>query len=105
MTPSVTLSPVTSARNLGVLFDSNLSLSDRISTIIKSRLFHVRDIRRLEPILDQPLNAILLPLSSILSWTIVANYFPTFLQNNLIVVSLFLTLLLVLSQMLENVTA
>jgi hypothetical protein len=53
MTPSVTLSPVSFARNLGVLSDSNLSLSDRISSVIKSRLFHVRDIRRLEPILDQ----------------------------------------------------
>jgi hypothetical protein len=103
MTPSVTLSRVTSARNLGVLFDSNLSLSDRISSVIKSCLFHARDIRRLEPILDQPLLAILLPLSSILSWTIVTHYFSTFLQINLIVVSLFLTLLLVLSQMLQNV--
>jgi hypothetical protein len=53
MTPTVTLSPVSSARNLGVLFDSNLSLSDHISSIIKSCLFHVRDLRRLRPILDQ----------------------------------------------------
>jgi Reverse transcriptase (RNA-dependent DNA polymerase) len=49
-TPTVVLSPVSSARNLGVLFDSNLSLSDHISPIIKSSLFHVRDLR---PILDQ----------------------------------------------------
>jgi hypothetical protein len=69
MTPSVTLSPVSSARNLGVLFDSNLSLSDRISSVIKPRLFHVRDIRRL----DQPLLTILLPLSFILSWTMYCN--------------------------------
>jgi hypothetical protein len=103
MTPSVTLSPVTSARNLVVLFDSNLSLSNRISSIVKSSFSHVRDIRRLKPILDQPLLAIFLPLSSILSWNIVAHYFSTFLQINLIVGSLFLTLLLVLSQMLQNV--
>jgi hypothetical protein len=87
VTASVNLSPVSSARNLGVQFDSNLSLSDRISSIIKPRLFHVRDIRRLEPILDQPLLAILLPLSSILSWTIVTCYFSVFLLINLIVIS------------------
>jgi hypothetical protein len=53
MTPSVTSSPVSSARNLGILFDSNLSQSDYISSIIKSCLFHVRDLIRLRPILDQ----------------------------------------------------
>jgi hypothetical protein len=36
MIPTVTLSPFSSARNLGVLFNSNLSLSDHISSIIKS---------------------------------------------------------------------
>jgi hypothetical protein len=51
MTPTVALSPVSSARNLGVLFNSNLSLSDPISSIIKSCLFHVRDLRCLRPIL------------------------------------------------------
>jgi Reverse transcriptase (RNA-dependent DNA polymerase) len=103
ITPFVTFSPVSSARNLGVLFDSNLSQFDHISSIIKSRIFHVRDIRRLELILDQPLLAILLPLSSILSWAIVTHYFSTLLQINLIVFSLFLTLLLVLSQVFQNV--
>jgi hypothetical protein len=53
LTPTVVLSPVSSARNLGVVFDCNLSLSDHISSIIKSCLFHVRDLRRLRPILDQ----------------------------------------------------
>jgi hypothetical protein len=53
MTPTVVLSPVSSARTLGVVFDSNLSLSDHISSIIKSCLCHVRDLRRLRPILDQ----------------------------------------------------
>jgi hypothetical protein len=53
MTPTVTLSPVSSGRNLGVMFDSDLSLSDHISPIIKSCLFHVRDLSRLRPILDQ----------------------------------------------------
>jgi hypothetical protein len=53
MTPTVTVLPVSSARNLGVLFDSNLSLSNHISYIIKSSLFHVRDLRRPRPIPDQ----------------------------------------------------
>ena len=54
MTPTITLSPVSSARNLGVLFDSNLSLSDHISSIIKSNcIFHEKDLRRFRPILDQ----------------------------------------------------
>jgi hypothetical protein len=44
---------VYNAGNLAILFDSNLSLSDDISFIIKSCLFHVRNLRRLRPILDQ----------------------------------------------------
>jgi hypothetical protein len=48
MTPTVFLSPISSARNLGVLFDYNLSLSDHISSVIKSCLF-----LRLRPIFDQ----------------------------------------------------
>jgi hypothetical protein len=53
MTPTVVLSPVLSARNLGVLIDSNLSLSDYNSSIIKSCQFHEKDLRRLRSIVDQ----------------------------------------------------
>jgi hypothetical protein len=53
MTPSVTLSQVSSARNLDVLFDSKPCDSDHISSIIKSCLFLARDLRRLRPVLDQ----------------------------------------------------
>ena len=53
VTPTVSVSPASSARNLGIQFDSNLSLSDHISSVTKSCLFHVRDLRRLRPILDQ----------------------------------------------------
>jgi hypothetical protein len=53
MTPTVTLSPISSVRNVGVLFDYNLYVSDHISSIIKSGLSHVRGLRRLRPILDQ----------------------------------------------------
>ena len=40
VTSDVTLSPVPQARNLGVLFDSNLSLSGHISSITKSCLYN-----------------------------------------------------------------
>jgi hypothetical protein len=100
MTPTVVLSPVSSARNLGVLFNSNLSLSDHISFIIKSCIFHVRDLR---PILDQTTaRNIATARSFTLSWTIVTHYFSTFLQINMIVLRLFLILLLMLSQILHN---
>jgi hypothetical protein len=36
MTPTVTLAPGSSARNLDIIFDFNLSLSDYIYSIIKS---------------------------------------------------------------------
>jgi hypothetical protein len=52
--------------------------------------------------LAKPLLAILLLLSSILSWTIVTQYFWTFLQINLLVFCLFLILLLVLSQIVYS---
>ena len=51
--PDVSLSPVVSARNLGIHFDSTLSLSNHISSITKSCLFHVRDLRRIRPFLNQ----------------------------------------------------
>ena len=59
MTPTVTLSSL-SSRNLGVLFDSNLSPSDsdHISSIIKSCLLHVKD-HASDLFLTKPLLAIL----------------------------------------------
>ena len=53
VTSDVTLSPVPQARNLGVLFDFNLSISGHISCISKSCLSNIRDLRRIRPILDQ----------------------------------------------------
>ena len=60
MTPTVTLSSPSSAPNLGVLFDSNLSPSDsdHISSIIKSCLLHVKD-HASDLFLTKPLLAIL----------------------------------------------
>ena len=52
MSPDVSLSPVSAARNLGVIFDSTLSMSDHISAVSKSCLFHIRDLRRIRNTLD-----------------------------------------------------
>jgi hypothetical protein len=52
MSPDVSISPVSAARNLGVIFDSNLSMSDHISAVSKACLFHIRDLRRIRNTLD-----------------------------------------------------
>jgi len=44
---NVILSPVDSARNLGVIFDVNLSFVQHISSISKSCFLNIRDIRRI----------------------------------------------------------
>ncbi len=41
-----------SARNLGVLFDSNLSFDRHISSICKTELFHLKNISKLRPMLS-----------------------------------------------------
>src|SRR5664279_4905830 len=52
MPSGVSLSAVSSARNLGVIFDSTLSMSDHISAISKSCFSHIRDLRRIRNTLD-----------------------------------------------------
>ena len=49
---STSIKPVASARNLGVIFDSNLSFSDHISYILKTCFAHIRDLRRIRNTLD-----------------------------------------------------
>ena len=49
---NTTIQPVSSARNLGIIFDSNLSFSDHISCISKSCFAHIRDLRRIRNTLD-----------------------------------------------------
>jgi hypothetical protein len=49
---NVTLSPVHSARNLGVIFDSNLTFSQHISAVSKSCFYHIRDLRRIRNTID-----------------------------------------------------
>jgi len=48
----VTLSPVSSARNLGVIFDCNFSFSEHISSVSKSCFYHIRDLRRIRNTID-----------------------------------------------------
>ena len=47
-----TIQPVSSARNLGNIFDSNFSFSDHISYISKSCFSHIRDLWRIRNTLD-----------------------------------------------------
>mgnify|MGYP001548869816 CR=1 FL=1 len=51
------ISPSTSARNIGVNFDSTLSLVPHISTCVKSALFHLRNIGRIRKYLTQDATA------------------------------------------------
>jgi hypothetical protein len=46
------VTPVSSARNLGILFDSNLSFDAQISSVCKSCNWHIRDLRRVRSSLD-----------------------------------------------------
>ncbi len=41
-----------SARNLGVLFDSNLSFEKHVSSICKTAFFHLKNISKLQPMLS-----------------------------------------------------
>ena len=52
MPSSTSIKPVASARNLGVIFDSNLSFSDHISDISKTCFAHIRDLKRIRNTLD-----------------------------------------------------
>src|SRR6218665_2204051 len=47
--PSATDAPV---RNLGVTFDPHLSFSNHISNLSRSCFMHIRDLRRIRPVLD-----------------------------------------------------
>jgi hypothetical protein len=49
---STTITPVTSARNLGILFDNHLSFNDQITALSKSCFYHIRDLRRIRNTLD-----------------------------------------------------
>jgi len=53
LTPfNVTITPAQYARNLGITFDSTLSMSDHISSVSKSGFLHIRDQRRIRNTFD-----------------------------------------------------
>ena len=52
MPSNATITPSDSARNLGVIFDSSLTMSDHISSVSKSCFMAIRDLRRIRNTLD-----------------------------------------------------
>ena len=51
ISPSISILPVSSVRNLGVIFDKHLSLHDHITKVYQTCFFHIRDLRRIRPCL------------------------------------------------------
>jgi hypothetical protein len=96
VTSDVTLSPVPHARNLGVLFYSNLSLPRNITSITKF-FSHITDPRRIRPILDHT-TARNIAITFVRSKLDNCNFiFLNLPANQVIVFSLFLIMLLVQS--------
>jgi hypothetical protein len=54
------MSPVHSARNLGVIFDLNLTFSQHLSAVSESCFYHIRDLRRIRNTFGHILQPILL---------------------------------------------
>src|SRR5664279_778550 len=52
MPSNVSITPTSTACNLGVIFDSTLFMSDHISAISKSCFCHIRDLRHIRSTLD-----------------------------------------------------
>ena len=59
------VSPASNVKNLGVVFDPNLTLTDHISQVIKSTRFHIRDLYRIRHLLD--LNTAILLVNALVS--------------------------------------
>jgi hypothetical protein len=59
------LNPVPSARNLGVVFDSEMSLESHISKVCQTSYLHIRQIRKVRHLLD--LNSAILLANSLVS--------------------------------------
>ena len=53
LSSDTTVHPVETARNLGAIFDSNLSFSTHIASLSKSCLFQIRNLRLIRPFLTR----------------------------------------------------
>ena len=49
----ITISPSSDVRNLGVIFDKNMSFSKQISNVCKTSFYHIRQLRQMRSSLDQ----------------------------------------------------
>jgi len=49
---ATTITPVTSARNLGIVFDNHLCFDEQITSLSKSCFYHIHDLRRIRDTLD-----------------------------------------------------
>jgi hypothetical protein len=54
MMGNTTISVSSSARNLGIIFDSGLTFSEQITAVCKSCHYHIRDIRRIRHLISLP---------------------------------------------------
>ena len=54
MPNNISVRPVSSARNLGIIFDSELSFSKQISSLSRSCFCHIRNLRRIRSSVDLP---------------------------------------------------
>lgn len=54
MPNNIYIHPVSSARNLGIIFDSELSFSQHISSLSKSCFCHIRNLRKIRSSIDLP---------------------------------------------------
>jgi len=52
MSSNVTINPSDSARNLGVIFNPSLTMSDHISSVSKSCFLSIRDLRQIRNTLN-----------------------------------------------------
>jgi len=52
MPSTITIIPAKSTRNVGVILDSTISMSDHISSVSKSCFLSIRDLRRIRNTLD-----------------------------------------------------
>ena len=59
------VAPASNVKNLGVVFNPNLALTDHISQVIKSTRFHIRDLYRIRHLLD--LNTAILLANALIS--------------------------------------